>query len=186
MNQRSWVWAWAGWLGGCGASAHVQEIPPSAPGPAAPGTSVDGPAGPLDALAIAPETVVPAVSHGDPRDLAWTGRGSVMVKVEGRGPISTFFLDRTEVSELAYRICSANRCRGAGGPGSSSGEPRKAVLLELEDAKKYCAWAGKRLPTFAELELAAGPDLQKNAAESPGGSTTARPTGAEFWGSTTT
>lgn len=73
--------------------------------------------------------------------------------------VDDFWLDRTEVTVAAYRQCvAAARCAL---PPYASGGDRfdrpdfPVVLVTWNDARRYCAWAGGRLPTEAEWERAA-------------------------------
>jgi hypothetical protein len=76
--------------------------------------------------------------------------------------IPTFYLDRGEVSVASYRACvdDGDFCpRPAGFPGrprpNGEGESLPVTGLSWEGAMRYCAWAGKRLPTEWEWERAA-------------------------------
>jgi sulfatase modifying factor 1 len=73
--------------------------------------------------------------------------------------LSDFWLDRTEVTNLAYRRCvEVGVCRV---PGSAAAQAwtadgdDPATLVSWDDAFTYCAWRGARLPTEAEWERAA-------------------------------
>ncbi len=79
--------------------------------------------------------------------------------------LPNFYIDRTEVTNTAYAACvqagdctlpqsaaSATR-QGYAGKAEFAGFP--VVQVGWEQARGYCAWAGKRLPTEAEWEKAA-------------------------------
>jgi formylglycine-generating enzyme required for sulfatase activity len=68
--------------------------------------------------------------------------------------LDAFFLDVTEVTVDAYRACAeTGACPGAiGGDSAPAGTP---VNASWTAASQYCAFAGGRLPTEAEWELAA-------------------------------
>jgi serine/threonine protein kinase len=88
--------------------------------------------------------------------------------------VSAFYLDRAEVSRAQYAVCvSAGACAPVDesaclvydGQGWATGRqlaeasrrpevPRTCVTRE--EAAAYCRWAGRRLPSEAEWELAAG------------------------------
>ena len=73
--------------------------------------------------------------------------------------LSDFWIDRTEVTVARYRQCvAAGACDE---PPYASGGRRfdrpdfPVVLVTWQDASRFCAWAGGRLPTEAEWERAA-------------------------------
>jgi formylglycine-generating enzyme required for sulfatase activity len=130
-----------------------------------------------------PPTTVPT------RERVWEKDGSVMVYVPageflmgsppGEGEdvehpqhtiyLSEFWIDKTEVTNAQYRKCvEIGACRvptcdwGEPTYSDSSKADHPMVCVSWQDAKAYCGWAGKRLPTEAEWEKAArGTDGRK-------------------------
>lgn len=86
--------------------------------------------------------------------------------------LSGFWIDQTEVTNAMYEQCvAASECNP---PANSFSRTRDqyfreptfddypVVYVSWEDAKAYCAWAGRRLPSEAEWEKAArGSDERK-------------------------
>lgn len=71
--------------------------------------------------------------------------------------LSAFWIDRTEVTREQYRRCvNAGACSSSPWSTDERAHPLSPVAYTTwSDARTYCAWAGKRLPTEAEWEKAA-------------------------------
>jgi formylglycine-generating enzyme required for sulfatase activity len=83
--------------------------------------------------------------------------------------LRSFFLDRTEVTNRAYQACVATgSCRPPSahsnhfGPDAAFRRADQPVSsISWDDARTFCAFVGKRLPTEAEFERAARDDDQR-------------------------
>jgi formylglycine-generating enzyme required for sulfatase activity len=68
--------------------------------------------------------------------------------------VDAFYLDLTEVSMATFAQCAkAGSCNGHY---ISEDTPLHSVGVPVDEAERYCRWVGKRLPTEAEWEYAAG------------------------------
>jgi eukaryotic-like serine/threonine-protein kinase len=73
--------------------------------------------------------------------------------------LDAFYIDQTEVTNAMYVKCvHPDACQASSSTASAT---RPVVNVTWNDAKTYCQWAGRRLPTEAEWEKAARSDDQR-------------------------
>lgn len=107
-----------------------------------------------------------AFADAGPEGMLWVPAGTFTMGADRGGEedehpahavtLSGFWLDRTPVTNEAYARCVAvSACRPSGEHDARFEHPRQPVVyVSWDDAKAYCAWAGKRLPREAEYERA--------------------------------
>ncbi len=78
-------------------------------------------------------------------------------KLDGKD-LPSFFLDRTEVTSMAYQECVvAEKCEKTDSAEDCNGKRHTHPIncVSYQDAEAYCEWRGDRLPTAAEWIWAA-------------------------------
>ncbi len=87
-----------------------------------------------------------------------SARGEFDEEPRHRVELSAYFIDTYEVTNAAYNKCvDAGKCRHQRyWRDPALNQPKQPVVaVGWKDGVRYCAWAGKRLPTEAEWEKAA-------------------------------
>ena len=188
------------WVCGCGANGGPQVTPQptaSASATATPATTTS--ATPMvtasataDATPTAPETPSKwAKCEAPPKGMACVPGGKAVIgsSAAREAPqhtveISTFYVDKNEVTNAEYEACEkAGSCAKRGAADASLlGADQPAVPLTWSMAHAYCVFAGKRMLTEAEWEKVARGG--EEAREYPWGSQAATCDRAHFQGCT--
>ena len=132
----------------------------------------------------APPTTLPAIPTPVPEEMVTIpattftmggppGLGSDDERPAHSVSLSAFEIDRTEVTTGQYWQCVQAGACAPPTHNASSTEPHylndpafdnyPVINIPWTEANNYCIWRGKRLPTEAEWELAAGWEVEKKA-----------------------
>ena len=104
----------------------------------------------------------PALLRSTSGDMVYVDGGEALLgKSLTRAFVKSFYIDKTEATNHAFLdFCRATGRTAPKGADQSKGD-YPVVNVSLEEARSFCGWAGKRLPTAEEWEKAArGPNGQ--------------------------
>lgn len=159
--------------------AHQSEPAPSVSGSTPASPPALAASTPAATGASAPPVIPPTQPLEIPSDMALVPAGKFQMGADNEGErderpahevtVGAFLLDLTEVTNAAYRECvDAKICRAAStledsrltnGMAHVFRRPAHPVAgVSWDDARTYCEWKGKRLPTEAEWERTARAD----------------------------
>ena len=169
----------------CSTRDPARVSPPTPPPPSAAATAPE-PTPPPAATDAAPTPTPDAAAPppaGPPEGMALVPAGPFTMGADNVGEpdehpahtveLPAFYLDLTEVSNEAWSRCvAAGACpppdvtsaarNGFGADARFRGPRQPVSAVGWDDARAYCAWIGKRLPTEAEWEKAArGTDARR-------------------------
>jgi formylglycine-generating enzyme required for sulfatase activity len=160
----------AGVVSGCKPDTRATPIPaPAAQPPAIQEAAASAPpAAPSEVAKVAPEPPAPEPLP-PPEGMVYVPGGTVSIGPHAsdtppqRVQVSPFFIDRTEVTVAAYLKCAkARHCKlPPYQPGCNSTRKKPRLqhpmnCISKRNAERYCTTQGKRLPTTAEWQAAAG------------------------------
>jgi formylglycine-generating enzyme required for sulfatase activity len=138
------------------AIAQAPTLTPPPPTPTLPPTETPAPLATATPTTAPPPEGMVLVPAGE--FLMGSAIGPANERPEHLVQLDAFYLDVHEVTNAAYRECvEAGGCSGGGGArlNNPTYESHPVVLVNWDQAKAYCEWAAKRLPSEAEWEYAA-------------------------------